>query len=133
MPLNYASDSGAASICQWSQSVGAKRPGGGNLPSPAGKMFVNTCMKMTFSCTFNAIITRVGYVKWYTNPLIPPFNLFSSNQRGKERCVKCPLPRLINGEGELCEVVNQSSQTPLISYTPINVYFHFSVTYVYHK
>ena len=53
VPLSYASDSGAARICQRGGGGVKAREGGGGYREI---FFENLCMKMAFSCTLNAII-----------------------------------------------------------------------------
>ena len=64
--LSYASDGGAAMICQQGAKARERsdRAGegvGGGFPSHGREIFFfNSCMKTAFSCTLNAIIRVVG-------------------------------------------------------------------------
>ena len=82
VPHNYASDSGAARICQRGPKRGSDRE----------ILFENWCMKTAFSCTLKCHNSMgVGYVKWHIIP-IPIYSPFwkiillqSTGRRGHGR------------------------------------------------
>ena len=54
--LSYASDGGAARICQRGPKRGSEATERGFPPSHGREIFKNSCMKTAFSCTLNTII-----------------------------------------------------------------------------
>ena len=60
--LSYASEGGAARICQrGAKSEGAKRPSGGRVwegvsPSHGREIFQNLCLKTAFSCILDTSV-----------------------------------------------------------------------------
>ena len=78
MPLSYASNSGAARICQQGAKARERSDqagegvGGGFPPPTVGIFFVveKLGMKTAFSCTLNAIYFGVDYMKYSIHPLI---------------------------------------------------------------
>ena len=67
VPLSYASDSGAARICQRGPKQGSEATErgevvGGFPPSHGRKIFENSCMKTTFSCTLTPIIMGILFI-----------------------------------------------------------------------
>ena len=75
--LSYASDGGAARICQRGRGGGQSDRAGEGV---GREIFWNSCMKTTFSCTIDIIIRGSlcsGIVQFLT--LCPPFILFVMN------------------------------------------------------
>ena len=61
MPLSYASESGAARICQRGGGGGVSPSHAGGFPLPGvGRFFENSCMKTTFSCTLLGVVNVVA-------------------------------------------------------------------------
>ena len=121
---------------------------GGVFPPPTvGRFFVNSCKKIAFSCTLNAIIRGVGYVKWHIPiPLLPLLKFLLLQLTGRRAAwTIVPLSyasdRLtvvqsgfVNGESKRGSEATERGRVwegvfplprywdffPLISFTPIN-------------
>ena len=107
LPQPNAVCTGVARSFQRGGGGGSKGAGGGFPPPMVGIFFENLCMKTTFSCTLNAIIRGLGYVKWHIPILYSPFlNLFYSNQRGGGGMGFMPLSYASDsGAARICHLV----------------------------